>query len=221
MNALKFSPNWFDLLLMALMIIGLIRGRKRGMSEELLDVLQWLTIVVVSSLFYKPLGQFISSYTHIQLLFAYLWCYLFCVTITYIVFKMIKRAVGEKLVGSDIFGSFEYYLGMLAGMLRYFSVTLVLLALLNAYYISDSAIAADMKKQKETYGSGLSVPTIGTIQMDVFRLSTFGPMIRRHLRDQLIDPTPHIDINAKREGFGKKMENAVNEALDDLEKKKK
>jgi uncharacterized membrane protein required for colicin V production len=221
MNLLKFSPNWFDMLLMLLMVIGLVRGRKRGMSEELLDVLQWLLVVVASALVYKPLGEFISSYTHIQRLFGYLWCYLFCVAVIYIVFKLIKRAVGEKLVGSDIFGNFEYYLGMVAGMLRYFCVALVAMALLNAYFISPAALAAQKKKQKETYGSGISFPSLGTIQEDVFRLSTFGPLIRKHLGDQLIESTPYIDITVKREGFGKKLENEVNEAIDDLEKKKK
>ena len=45
MNA-DSTPNWFDLLLLAMICAGVLRGRKRGMSEELLDFLQWLAIII-------------------------------------------------------------------------------------------------------------------------------------------------------------------------------
>ena len=44
----NFTLSWFDLVALAVLVVGLFRGRKRGMSEELLDVFQWLLIVVIS-----------------------------------------------------------------------------------------------------------------------------------------------------------------------------
>ena len=52
-----FTMTWFDLLLAGLLIFGFLRGRKRGMSEELLDVFQWLTIIVVAAMLYEPVGK--------------------------------------------------------------------------------------------------------------------------------------------------------------------
>jgi len=37
-----------------------------------------------------------------------------------------------QIIGSDVFGNAEYYLGMCAGAVRYACVTLVVLAFLNA-----------------------------------------------------------------------------------------
>ena len=42
--------NWFDFVVLIVLGIGVFRGRQRGMSEELLGLFEWLTIVVVSAL---------------------------------------------------------------------------------------------------------------------------------------------------------------------------
>lgn len=214
-NGLSVTPNWFDLLVLVVLILGLIRGRKRGMSVELLDVLQWLTIVVVSALAYRPAGDFLASYVSIQRLFAYLTSYLVVVGVIFILFKLIRRAVGEKLVGSDIFGRMEYYFGMVAGMLRFFCILLVGLALFNAYYISDAEMAAEVKRQAKEFGGSITRPTLGTTQSAVFRESVVGPLIKKHLGNQLIEPTPYVDIVKRVEDFGKKRENTIDEVIGD------
>src|SRR5690606_38857631 len=107
-------------------------GRKRGMSEELLDVFQWLTIIVLGAMLYEPLGNLISRGGSMGLFYAYLISYILTALVIKLVFSTVKRAVGEKLVHSDAFGSFEYYLGMGAGMLRCFCVLLFCLSLLHA-----------------------------------------------------------------------------------------
>ena len=48
--------NWFDLVVFVFLVIGVFRGRKRGMSEELLSIFQWLSIVLASANFYRPVG---------------------------------------------------------------------------------------------------------------------------------------------------------------------
>jgi uncharacterized membrane protein required for colicin V production len=181
--------NWFDMLVAVVILLGILRGRKRGISEELLDILQWLLIVVVAAQFYMPLGNLVAGYTHLSLLPSYLVCYLSIAIAIKLVFASIKKMVGEKLVQADTFGSMEYYLGMLAGALRYLCVLIVALALLNAEYISKAERDALRKMQSDNFGS-ISFPTLSSLQETVFGESICGKFIHVHLKDQLIRPTP-------------------------------
>ena len=45
--------NWFDIALIAVLIFGLYRGRKNGMSKEFLPLLEWLLAIVLATLFYS------------------------------------------------------------------------------------------------------------------------------------------------------------------------
>jgi len=40
--------GWIDVLVLIALLVGFTRGRKRGMSVELLDVLKWLLVVLVA-----------------------------------------------------------------------------------------------------------------------------------------------------------------------------
>jgi len=181
--------NWFDVLVLVVLGVGIFRGRRRGISEELLCVLQWLAIVVVSALYYQPIGRLAASNSDLTLLMAYVGAYLTLVIGIKVVFGWIKHLVGEKLIGSDLFGGAEYYLGMLAGALRFGCVLLVILALLHAKFISPEQLAAQAKMQKDNFGD-ISFPTFASVQHDIFYSSLSGLFIRRHLGDQLIEPTP-------------------------------
>jgi uncharacterized membrane protein required for colicin V production len=183
------NPNWFDMLVAVVILLGILRGRKRGISEELLDILQWLLIVVVAAQFYMPLGNLVAGYTHLSLLPSYVVCYLSIAIAIKLIFASIKRMVGEKLVQADTFGSMEYYLGMLAGAVRFLCVLIVALALLNAEYISKGERDALRKMQSDNFGS-ISFPTLSSLQENVFGESVSGKFIRVHLKDQLIRPTP-------------------------------
>ena len=45
MNLDKLPFNWFDFVLVVVLVVGVFRGRKHGMSEELLPLLKWLAIL--------------------------------------------------------------------------------------------------------------------------------------------------------------------------------
>ena len=60
-----FSLSWVDVMVVALLGVGIWRGRKRGMSEELLDIVKWALIVVVAGFLYEPGGRFLTSMTSI------------------------------------------------------------------------------------------------------------------------------------------------------------
>jgi len=189
MNSAWLAFNWFDIMVLLVLLGGVIHGRKRGISGELLEVLQWLLIVVVAALLYEPAGNFISNFSHMSLLPSYLISYLLITFTIKLIFSTIKRMVGEKLAHADTFGGMEYYLGMAAGGLRFICVLIVALAILNAKYISNAEWLAEKKMQSDNFGA-ISFPTLASLQRAIFKESVSGKFVRTHLKEQLIRPTP-------------------------------
>lgn len=207
--------NWFDLIAVFALMVGAVVGRRKGLSEELLPVVQWLGMVVISGLFYEPLGRFLSLSTQLRLLPSNIIAYLSLMVLIGLVFQWIKTLVGDKLVESDVFGKLEYYLGSVAGVIRFACILIAVMAILHARYFSPQELAAQAKMQRENFGS-ISFPTLGSLQKDVFVRSTTGRLAERYLTQQLISPTPPAAraVN-NRLGLGKRREKLVNEALGD------
>src|SRR5688572_6622827 len=105
-----FGKDWYwpDLVVIALLALGFWRGRKRGMSNELLPLIKLLIIVIAGSFVYKPAGEWFRSAAGIDRWVANFLVYLTFAFVMHLIFSWIKRGVGEKLVSSDIFGSMEY-----------------------------------------------------------------------------------------------------------------
>lgn len=204
--------NWVDLIVIVIVIIGALIGRKKGMSEELLPVFQWLAIVVVGALYYEPMGKFLAGYTNMSLLASYLTVYLGIVVGHFFIFSWLKRFVGEKLVASDIFGGLEYYLGMAAGVVRFLCIFIVVLSVLHSRYIAPEQLAAEAKMQRDNFGS-ISFPTFGLLQQAVFQQSATGRIVKKYLNEQMIAATPPNQYLVKREGVARRRERAVEEIL--------
>jgi uncharacterized membrane protein required for colicin V production len=49
--------SWFDFVVLVFVIVGILRGRKRGMSQELLDFFMWIGMVAAGAYAYKPGGR--------------------------------------------------------------------------------------------------------------------------------------------------------------------
>ena len=105
----------------------------------------------------------------------------------FLLFVGIKRVLRGKLVGSDIFGRTEYYLGMGSGLVRFSCMLLAALALLNARYFSPTEVRAMEKFQDDVYGSNF-FPTLHSLQATVFNRSLTGPWIKDNLGFLLIKP---------------------------------
>jgi len=180
--------NVFDFILVAVLVAGVLRGRKHGMSEELLGLLTWLAILVVCALAYEPLGQFLTQTSPFGLLASYIMAYLTAGLIILMIFSGVKRVLGGKLLGSDIFGKAEYYLGMASGLVRFICMLLVALALLNARLFNPVEVKAMEAFQNDVYGSNF-FPTLHTVQSTVFERSLLGPWIKDNLSFLLIKPT--------------------------------
>lgn len=181
--------SWVDFVVVGALGFGLWRGRKRGMSEELLDIMKWIVTVIAAGFLYQPIGQLLSQSTSVlSTLACYIGTYLALVLIIAIAFSYIRRAVGEKLSGSDAFGSAEYYLGMISGTFRYACILIVAFSFLNARAYSPEEIKASEKYQLDNFGSSFFL-TLPDLQKEVFSQSVAGRTVREYLGFALIQPT--------------------------------
>lgn len=190
MKQLNLPFNWFDIFLLIWLAMGIFRGRKRGMSQELLTFLQWVVAALVAGFAYRPLGDLLSSqFKFLGTLGFYVTSYLLVVGVVALIFLGFKRAFHGKLIGSDAFGKAEYYLGMPAGMVRFFCVLLCGLALINARLYTQAELDASRKFALDNYGKEY-FPGLRELQVAVFEQSFIGPHIKKHLTVLLIAPTP-------------------------------
>ncbi len=185
----KLPINGFDLVLLVVLMLGLHRGRQRGMSEELLDLIKWLVVLFGCSLLYETVGQILSGTVQwLGPLSSCLLAYVIVGGMILILFAGFKHALGGKMVGSDIFGRGEYYLGMVAGLVRFACVLLIGLAILNARHFTSAEVKKMEKFQDDVYGSNF-FPTLHTVQAAVFERSLTGPWIKKNLGFLLIKST--------------------------------
>lgn len=200
----------FDLFLVVVLLLGLWRGRKRGMSHEVLDSLEWVVIVAAGGLCYSLLAAPLRSYAGAPAGLSNVVAYLLIAAIVALLFKSLKRAVGEKIAQGDSFGRLEFPLGMLGGGVRFFCIVLFGLALLHAKYSTPAQRAAFAKMQQDNYGS-ISFPTIDGMQQSVFYQSYSGQFIRTNLAVVLIKPAG--PGGPRSENLGRQRERAVNEII--------
>jgi len=194
LNHLPFG--WFDVVLLAVLGFGLFRGRKNGMTKEALPVLQWLAIVIVSGLGCEMAGQIFINFAQLGKTPSYVLGYLCLAVVVYCVFVFLKKAFVPRLTGSNIFGTGEYYLGMISGMIRYACILIFALALLNAPYYTAADIAQAKAFNARWFGGGEAgfsgdyFPTLQTVQAGVFKSSFTGPYIKDSLGMLLVKSVP-------------------------------
>jgi uncharacterized membrane protein required for colicin V production len=184
----KLPVNVFDCVVIAMLVFGIMSGRKHGMSVESIHLVKWLAVVFGCAALYQPVGEWFANTS----LFSKLACFLFVYAISALVilslFALTKHQLGDKLLGSDVFGRAEFYLGMASGAVRWSCMLVAVLALLNARYYSPEEARAMVRYQDEVYGSNY-FPTWQSAQQAVFEKSFAGPLIKQHLGFLLIKPT--------------------------------
>ena len=186
---LEHSPvNWFDFAVIIVVLLGISKGRKNGMSVELLGMFQWITIVVAGAFLYRPLGDKLAQSSPVGHAFAYTSMYVAVAIVVKIIFTYIKKSIGGRLMEANMFGKGEYYLGMFGGAVRFACVTLAALALLNAPYYSPGELAHNKAVQDDLYGSNF-FPGMGAIQQEIFKESLLGSAIKNNADIMLIVTT--------------------------------
>jgi uncharacterized membrane protein required for colicin V production len=183
-----FSVSWVDFLTLIIVGVGFVHGRKRGLSEELLDTAQWLLIVVAGAFLYHTLGDLLNQRPLLSPLSYYLLSYILIAVSIKLVFVFFKKRLGQKLVESDMFGRFEFYGGMAAGSVRWLCMYLFVLSMLHAPHYTPEELAARKKAVDYNFGSDF-FPSIDKIQSEVFKVSLTGKGADKFLGAFLISPT--------------------------------
>lgn len=209
----NLTYNWFDIVALLMIVTGVLVGRRRGMSTELLDTMQWLLIVLLSALACDPFGRAIADFSGFSPIFCYIAAYLVTAIGVKLVFWLIRKMAGQKLIGSDAFGGFEYYLGMVAGGIRFACMTLFAMAILNARPINEADLAKELKEQNEVLGH-IYFPPYGTVQKAVFKGSFTGTLTKEYLASQLITIDPKAGSGFAHNNIGKAREREVFDILD-------
>lgn len=192
MSLNQLPVNGFDVILLAVLTAGVLRGRKHGMSEELMSLIKWLIILITCSMAYQPVGQWFAHSTPFSLLASFMFVYTGIALVILGIFGLFKHYLGGKLIGSDVFGRSEYYLGMGSGLVRFSCILVAALALLNARYYSQREVVEMRRYQDDVYGANY-FPGWQAAQAMVFEHSLTGPWIRDHLGFLLIQPTAPED----------------------------
>lgn len=179
--------NWFDVFVVIFLGVGAFVGRKRGMSQEVLPLFKWITLAVVCGFCYQPIAVEIANASIFNLLTASLVAYLGLALVIIGIFALVSRQLGGKIIGSDAFGTSEYYLGIFSGIIRFACILIFGLALLNARLFSDVEIAARQKYVQQNFDNDF-FPALYQVQDNVFKESITGPVIHKNLDFLLIKP---------------------------------
>ena len=206
------SINWFDLATVAVAVIGVMVGRKRGMSVELLALAQWLLIIFLGAMAYDPLGRALGDAVGLGPTVSFVTAYLLVAVAIKIGFLVLKRMTGEKLLGSDTFGSYEYYLGMVAGGVRFLCILLFGLALLNAPQVSKAELDRQLRSQQDNLGA-IYFPPFGSIQRSILEASFTGRQVRIYLHAQLINVGSYKGGTLSGETIYRAREREVNDVV--------
>jgi len=218
MPTLAISVAWFDLVAMGVLAAGVVAGLRHGLSEELFPLAQWLSIFLICGATYKVPGDLLASLGKVQPGLAYVICYLVLTALIFGGFALLRRVTGQKLVERHVFGVAETPLGGVAGAVRGACILLVVLAVLNARYVSPEERARLI--QARAGGEAPSVFAVESVQHDIFAGSRAGVIAQGNFGGLLVTSSPPVAyFHKKIEGFGKKMERAVNEQLEAVEKK--
>jgi uncharacterized membrane protein required for colicin V production len=207
----SLNVSVFDGFLLVFLVVGILRGRKRGISEEFLDVIQWLLVVVGAGLGYPALGHALIQYAYFPPFLGNVMAYIIIGGLIVLLFRMVKRGLGEKLVQGDVFGRYEFYLGMLAGFIRFGCIALFFLAIIHAKYSTQADRDRFAKLQRDNFGS-VSFPTLDEIQYSIFYKSASGNAVRTNLSVLLIKPVPN-GPDRPANTIGRRREAAVNEVF--------
>jgi len=215
LNKTKF--NYFDIIVLVWLIIGLFRGRKRGLSQELLPMLQWIGIVVAGGFFYLSFSALLRQYTQFNLLWSYVAAYLLIAAGVHLLYLWFRQLFAEKLVEKDPFGGAEYYLGMMAGVVRFACILLVALALMHSRVVTAAELAKTEKFQKDNF-SDIRFPTYGELQQDILVKSFSGSFVESNLRSVLI-ATVNSPPPPKTESIAQKRNKLIDDILSSPAKK--
>jgi hypothetical protein len=188
--------DYFDIVAVCWLIIGLLLGRKRGMSQELLPLVQWIGIVWTAGLLYLPFGIFIHHHTFFSILWSNVTAYVLTAAGVHLIYFWLRHVFAAKLGEKNFFGRAESYLGMTAGAARFGCMILAVMALMNARVITGDELTKTGKSPKEKVAKA-GFPTYDGLRQEVLFKSYAGNWVRSNLKSVVIAPvvpTPPVQL---------------------------
>ena len=207
--------NYVDAMVLLWLFIGLLRGRKHGMTQELLPTLKWLAIVLAGGYLNQPLGALIRQNSAGS--FSPQWCLIAAYGLVALVlalfFALLKYWLGDKLTGSDLFGRYEYYSGMLAGLVRHTCLLLALLAVMHSRIVTQAELdAIDAQMKKNLVDIHPPPYMYGKVEQAIFTQSVSGKFVQEYLPDLLI-PTIKPQEKPKADSIKKKLQDVIDNPM--------
>ena len=218
MNLAELNLAWFDGAVLLLLWVGLIRGRTKGVSGQLLELLQWLGTVFLGVLLYRPIGHWLQPHLQVSSVAANVIAFLLIGSLLKLVIARLENGISEKLLSGDYFGRMEYPLGMLAGVLIHAAMLLAVLSLTRARLVTTEEVKFARKKQLAELGSNF-FPDLGTVQEEIFEKSMSGKFIHQHLGQHLIEPVRYEPFLKAEAAEKKKARDPVDEIIATTAKK--
>ncbi|MEI7728374.1 MAG: CvpA family protein [Verrucomicrobiota bacterium] len=212
MNLDEISGNWFDVVVVLVMLAGLWRGYKRGLSEEMLGILPWLAGVMMGGKYYGVMADLLAPATRQRAVYNSILGYLIILILILLGFALIKKVVGQKPVSSELFGRSEHLLGMLSGLTRYLCIVVAVLAILNAIVYSPQEIAAQRVDENAPSGSP-ALPGFAVVHYQIMQESAIVLFMQQHLSTLLITPVTTAEA-PKRDNLRKRVEKELNRVIE-------
>ena len=218
MNLAELNLAWFDGAVLLLLWVGLIRGRTKGVSSQLLELLQWLGTVFLGVLLYRPIGHWLQPHLQVSSVAANVIAFLLIGGLLKLAIARLEDGMSEKLLSGDYFGRMEYPLGMLAGVLIHAAMILAALSLTRARLVTTEEVNLARKKQLAELGSTF-FPDLGKVQEEIFEKSMSGKFIHQHLGQHLIQPVRYEPFLKAEAAEKKKARDPVEEIITATAKK--
>ena len=116
--AFVFGGNWFDMVVTAAMIYGIVAGVRNGLSGEIILVLGLLLMVVLALNFYASVGDWLQSVTGQTVEMANLVAFVSIAVSVYVVTVVVRRVVHRRLKQLTFAAAVENVGGGVAGLVR-------------------------------------------------------------------------------------------------------
>ena len=182
--------NYFDIVLVVWLIIGLLWGFKRGMTLELVPLSQWMGSVFAGGLLYRAFPARTFTTAPITLSFgpiSRLICWSFFPPSD--LHSASKETLTQICVGKIVWARRVLRLGMMAGGVRFGCVLLVGFALMNARLASSEEMAKAEKSHQHDLSRALFLH-FGAFQQNVVFNSMSGHWVQSNLPSFLIASAP-------------------------------
>lgn len=204
------GDRWFNSVTIIILIIGTVEGWKRGFSVELLNLIRWGLIAVVSALYYEEVSGGLLDYISIDIVILNIISYLLIGLFIWVLISLIKKIIGEKPVSAEVFGWTENPLGAMAGLVKAFLIILVCFAIINPITFNSNGTQHNGDKPQNKMYSGMEI-----IKEQVLKKSVIGGIVSERLAFLMITK-PVKPLNKKIEKLTPKdrLEKELNEVIE-------